>query len=465
MSSPAPINHDAIVRTLAQEAGALSVELADVAGQIDEVSGRAQRQTEAFQGLCAAATDLAASSQRIGAVAGKAESTARTANSEMAESRATIERSLGEIRQLADGVAGFERKLAGLRTALDRVAKVAQGIDAIAKQTNLLALNATIEAARAGEAGRGFAVVAGEVKTLAKQTSEATSQIDSTLKLLRDQTAELIAESSTSLERAQAVQNGTSAIGSAIDAVGHTIQEMSGEVRQIAEATADIRTHSSALTGAFDEMSSGAARSSATLKDARDRVNRLLSIGERVVVLTAEAGVETADTPYIRRVTEAAKQIAETFETAVARGEIGLADLFDERYEAVAGSNPPQVTTRFVSFTDRVLPAFQEPILAADPAIVLCAAVDRNGYLPTHNAKFSKPQRPGEVDWNTANCRNRRIFDDRTGLSAGRNTAPFLLQTYRRDMGGGQFALMKDCSAPITVQGRHWGSLRLAYKV
>jgi methyl-accepting chemotaxis protein len=32
-------------------------------------------------------------------------------------------------------------------------------------------------------------------------------------------------------------------------------------------------------------------------------------------------------------------------------------------------------------------------------------------------------------------------------------------------MGGGQFALMKDCSAPIMVKGRHWGGLRVAFKV
>ena len=47
--------------------------------------------------------------------------------------------------------------------------------------------------------------------------------------------------------------------------------------------------------------------------------------------------------------------------------------------------------------------------------------------------------------------------------AAGRNERRFLLQTYRRDMGGGQRVLMKDLSAPITVQGRHWGGLRLAY--
>ncbi|RYI29166.1 MAG: methyl-accepting chemotaxis protein, partial [Acetobacteraceae bacterium] len=85
-----------------------------------------------------------------------------------------------------------------------------------------------------------------------------------------------------------------------------------------------------------------------------------------------------------------------------------------------------------------------------------------NGYLPTHNARFSRPQGHDPV-WNAANCRNRRIFADRVGLKAGRNTAAFLLQVYRRDMGGGNFRIMIDVSAPIIVRGRPWGGLRLAY--
>ena len=88
------------------------------------------------------------------------------------------------------------------------------------------------------------------------------------------------------------------------------------------------------------------------------------------------------------------------------------------------------MTTRFTDFTDQVLPALQEPVLDFDKRIAFCAAVDRNGYLPTHNAVYSQPQ-GGDPVWNAANCRNRRIFDDRTGLSAGRSTKPFLLQTSR----------------------------------
>ena len=120
--------------------------------------------------------------------------------------------------------------------------------------------------------------------------------------------------------------------------------------------------------------------------------------------------------------------------------------------------------TRFTQFTDRTLPDLQEEALKLSDRVVFCAAVDENGYLPTHNRKFSQPQRPSDPGWNAANCRNQRIFNDRVRLTAGQSKHPFALQAYRRDMGNGSFVMMKDVSAPIVVMGRHWGGLRLAYR-
>ena len=117
----------------------------------------------------------------------------------------------------------------------------------------------------------------------------------------------------------------------------------------------------------------------------------------------------------------------------------------------------------------RAAPGEQPSSADIERVIRLCAShllksYTRNGFLPTHNRKYSQPQGSDPV-WNNANCRNRRIFDDRTGLAAARNRKPFLLQSYRRDMGGGQFLVMEDLSAPIMVRGRHCGAFRFGLKV
>jgi methyl-accepting chemotaxis protein len=158
---------------------------------------------------------------------------------------------------------------------------------------------------------------------------------------------------------------------------------------------------------------------------------------------------------------DSAQEVEEAFESALATGTISERDLFDESYEEIAGSNPKQFRSKFLRLCDRLLPPIQEAVLQFSPKVVFCAAVDRNGYLPTHNQKFSRPQ-GADPTWNAANCRSRRIFADRTGLAAAKNERRFLLQTYRRDMGN-RFVIMKDLSCPIRVRDRHWGGLRLAY--
>ena len=193
------------------------------------------------------------------------------------------------------------------------------------------------------------------------------------------------------------------------------------------------------------------------------RSEAFLGVSEHLIELVAECGIETEDTPYIDAAITAAKQIGALLEEAVANAAIPLASLFDEAYQPMPNTNPPQHTTRFVALADKLFPQVQERMLALSPKVVFCIAVDRNGYVATHNRKYNQPQR-GDLAWDSANSRYRRIFNDRTGLASARNERPFLLQTYRRDMGGGSFVVMKEAAAPIRVNGRHWGGLRLAFK-
>jgi hypothetical protein len=116
------------------------------------------------------------------------------------------------------------------------------------------------------------------------------------------------------------------------------------------------------------------------------------------------------------------------------------------------------------TLVERLFPPFIEPPLGVDPKIVFCAVADRNGYIAAHNKKYSHPQKPGDKAWNMANARNRRVFDDRAGLLAGRCRKPSI-QTYARDLGGGNVMLLKELDAPIMVNGRSWGGVRLALKL
>lgn len=162
---------------------------------------------------------------------------------------------------------------------------------------------------------------------------------------------------------------------------------------------------------------------------------------------------------------EAGAALTRIFEQAIARGEVRMDDLFDTDYAEIAGTNPQQYRTKYLDWADRALPPFQEAFLAKEPRMAFCAMVDRNGFLPVHNKIYSHPQRPGDTAWNTANSRNRRIFNDPAGLAAAHNLRSYLIQSYARDMGNGNTVMMREIDVPIRVQGRHWGGFRTAYKL
>ena len=175
--------------------------------------------------------------------------------------------------------------------------------------------------------------------------------------------------------------------------------------------------------------------------------------------------IRQENTEFVTRAMEAGVALTRIFENAVATGAISIEDMFDTNYVEMPGSNPLQHRTRILDWADRALPPFQEAFLAKDPRMVFCVMIDRNGYLPVHNKIYSHPQRPGDVAFNTANSRNRRIFNDPAGLAAGRNQRSFLIQSYARDMGNGKTIMMREIDVPIRVKGRHWGGFRTSYKL
>jgi methyl-accepting chemotaxis protein len=175
--------------------------------------------------------------------------------------------------------------------------------------------------------------------------------------------------------------------------------------------------------------------------------------------------IQAENREFIERAIATAERISGLFEDAIARGAITQDQLFDNEYVPIEGTNPVQHRTRFLEWIETALPGVQDALHASDERMIFCAAVDRNGYLPVHNRIYSQPQRSGDVAWNTANSRNRRIFDDRAGLSAARNTRHYLIQNYPRDMGKGVTIMMQEIDAPIRVNGKHWGGFRTAYRL
>ena len=453
-----------IASELGKAFSAFGIEIVGVEGSIQSAAENTEALNTEFAELKQTADDTDSKSATITNILNESSQSIVSSSETMRSSRNALGDATAQIDGLVNVITEMSQQIQGLKAALENVSRVSETIDQIASQTNLLALNATIEAARAGEAGKGFAVVASEVKALSGQTSAANKQIHDTLMNLTDNSQVLIRQGNSALESVNGVRASTQLLEGSMTDLAMLLENVSQSNGEVSKGVSDIITNNANVSRVIGEMQSSLKTNHDVMTEASTHIHEMVERSDRLVESTVKQGLDTLETRFYKVAQDQVTQIEAAFETALSTGQTTMDDLFDTKYQPIKSSNPEQLLTRYTELTDRLLPPIQEPVLDIDSRITFCACVDRNGYLPTHNLKFSKPQGNDPV-WNAANSRNRRIFDDTVGLKAGQNTAPFLIQTYKRDMGGGKYAIMKDLSVPIMIKGRHWGGLRLAFKV
>jgi methyl-accepting chemotaxis protein len=154
-----------------------------------------------------------------------------------------------------------------------------------------------------------------------------------------------------------------------------------------------------------------------------------------------------------------ARTMEQLLQEGLVNGQLTEAELFDTNYVPIPNTEPQKYHTRFDSYTDRVVLKIEDEFLK-DPQVVFAVLVDQNGYLPTHNSKYTQPL-TGDREKDKVGNRTKRLFNDEVGGSAARSTSEFLKQVYKRDTG----ERMWDISAPVFVNGKHWGGFRIGFSM
>ncbi|CAA7618229.1 Methyl-accepting chemotaxis protein [Candidatus Terasakiella magnetica] len=443
--------------------------LADTTAEIRSTLGLIQRISAQTRMLALNATIEAARAGEMGkgfaVVAGEVKGLAQ--QTEIATG--TIGHGAQAITQATDGVKTMVDKVSGI---IDSITMIAGHVAAATEQQRAATAEITRSAARAAQCTREVATHADEVLIEAGATTEIAVRVNDLSRVMGRDIRDLhrrisvILRSSVVGDRREdhrypAALTVTAVLG------GHRIGGRTADL-SVTGALLVLPSSEDYQRGApFPLEIEGIGTVTAAPVVATDIGLHVaftsISDHQRHAVAAAVEKERENDENFVRLVRSVAEQASAVFSDAIARRQLSEDDLFDVDYQPIHASNPLQYLTRFTEFGEAHLPALIEPVLKGDPRIVFCLAVDRNGYAPTHNAEFSKPQRPDDPDWNIANCRNRRIFDDRTGLLAARNTKPSFIQLYNRDMGGTR-VLLKEMDAPIRVGNRHWGCIRMALR-
>ncbi|WP_241242400.1 methyl-accepting chemotaxis protein [Thalassotalea sp. G2M2-11] len=442
-----------------KKASELAINSAQVSYFLGELAKAIQASSDDVDRLATAAEQMSSNTNQINDNASIASQQANQAMTSTQQGVELLSGNVVTIKRLNEDVAVASDKITSLAEKATEIQNITNVIDAISEQTNLLALNAAIEAARAGEQGRGFAVVADEVRALAGKTADATEQIAQMLKQVSSETHASTQVMSAVVKQSEQVVEEMENLSDSLLQTNQVMAEASSASDQISFALQEHNATTDEISSAITNIHDFLLTKGQETQQASEQSEQLANCTEAIFVELTDFDTHSITDKMAKIAQQSASKVGQLFADKIKSGEITEQALFNFNYRKIAGTDPQKYSTDFDRFTDQLLPNIQEPILTEHKQVIYAGAVDINGYFPTHNNCFSQPL-TGDYQIDMIHNRTKRIFDDATGRRCGSHQQKFLLQTYQRDTG----EIMHDVSAPIFVNGKHWGGFRLGFK-
>ncbi|WP_051945857.1 methyl-accepting chemotaxis protein [Verrucomicrobium sp. BvORR106] len=193
---------------------------------------------------------------------------------------------MNRIRQQMEAIA---ESMVRLSDQTQDIGQIVTAVEDLAAQSNLLAVNAAIEAAKAGEQGRGFAVVAQEVRSLAEQSRQATTQVRAILKDIQNATSAAVMATEMGTKAVDAgVQQSTQA-GEAIVALTESVKQAAQAAEQISASTQQQLVGMDHVATAMESVKQASGQNVESARHLEAAARRLNEMGEKLQHMASQS--------------------------------------------------------------------------------------------------------------------------------------------------------------------------------
>lgn len=240
--------------------------------------------TETVATVDEVAQTAAQAAQRAKALADSAQRSADTG----ASGRVAVQRSVAAIRAVESEVDTIAKGIVLLAEQASAIGEITSAVSDIAEQTRLLALNAAVEAARAGENGRGFAVVAAEIKALAGQAKDSTTQVARILTEIQRATSSAVMATEQGTKQTAAASRQAVEAGEIIAQLADVAAEASQTAAQIAASAGQQALGMEQIRQAIANIHDATQQHLTATRQSETAAENLTSLGSRLVSLVGK---------------------------------------------------------------------------------------------------------------------------------------------------------------------------------
>lgn len=247
---------------------------------VRDLAESANQQASAMLSALDRVQEMANSVRLVATNAEKAEAAVLEAEHTVAQGDDAMNRTVDGIMAIRETVADTAKKVKRLGESSQKISNVVNLISGFAAQTNMLALNASIEASRAGEGGKGFAVVAEEVRELARQSAEATTEIEKLVASIQSETNAVVTAMETGTEQ---VVTGTQLVDEtrqSLNQITAVSRQISALVAAIADATVVQSQASEVVSETITSAATTASQNSTAANQVSDAFVQLRSVAQ-----------------------------------------------------------------------------------------------------------------------------------------------------------------------------------------
>ena len=224
------------------------------------------------------------SSERAKSVSDQAQHAAEVAEG----GRHSVNQTIEGMNSIRDQMGAIAECILGLSAQSQTIGEIISSVDDLAAQSKLLAVNAAIEAAKAGDEGRGFSVVAQEVKTLAEQSKQATTQVRAILSDIQKATTGAVLATEQGGKAVEAGVHQSAATGQSIAALAESIAGAAQAAAQIAATSRQQFAGMEQVAMAMESIKSASAQTVTSTRQVESAARQLQNLGEKLNQLVGQ---------------------------------------------------------------------------------------------------------------------------------------------------------------------------------